>query len=68
MARPATFFTALEHTETTGASGLDFPARWFYTRLAPGRFLRASTRFWKPIASCPRPLALRSGEILARPV
>ncbi|MFD4994032.1 hypothetical protein ACFWH7_04845 [Cellulosimicrobium cellulans] len=62
---PATFVGAVRRADAAGASGLDFPSRWLYTRIAPGRYLEASTRFGRPAASYPGPLAVRAGTRLA---
>ena len=35
MSDPATFFRSLARAERVGASGLDYPARWLYTRSRP---------------------------------
>ncbi|ANC32725.1 hypothetical protein [Isoptericola dokdonensis] len=64
LARPETFFAALDHTEEAAADGLDYPARWLYTRAGADRFLESSTRFGRPVASFPGPLAVRAGTTL----
>jgi hypothetical protein len=66
--RPEVFLAALARADVVGAFGLDFPARWLYTRVRPGRFLEASTRLWRPACSFPGPLAVRVGTqiLLAR--
>lgn len=60
------FFGSLVRAEATGASAMHFPSRWLYSRVAPGQFLEASSRFWRPIASFPGPLAIRAGSRLAQ--
>ncbi|QJW35985.1 hypothetical protein [Cellulosimicrobium protaetiae] len=64
MLSPAAFLASLERAEAAGASGLDYPARWLYSRVAPGRYLEASSRFGRPVASYPGPLAVRAGTTL----
>ncbi len=64
MLSPAAFLGALGRAEAAGASGLDYPARWLYSRVAPGRYLEASSRFGRPVASYPGPLAVRAGTTL----
>ncbi len=64
MLSPDAFFASLDRAESTGAGGLDFPARWLYTRAAPGRYLEQSSRFWRFAASYPGPLAVRAGTRL----
>jgi hypothetical protein len=64
MLSPAAFFGALGRAADAGAGGLDFPARWLYTRTAPGSYLEQTTRFWRRTASYPGPLAVRSGTRL----
>lgn len=58
------FLGSLERAERAGASALHFPSRWLYSRVAPGRYLEASSRFGRPSASYPGPLAVRSGTQL----
>ena len=64
MLRPAAFFDALHRAERAGAGGLDYPARWLYTRPRPGLYLEQSTRLWGRAASYPGPLAVRAGTRL----
>lgn len=64
MMRPEVFFDALGRAAERGAAGLDFPARWLYTRVAPGRYLEQTGRLWRYAASYPGPLAVRSGTRL----
>lgn len=59
-----TFVGALERADAVGAAGLDYPARWLYSRVGPGRYLEASRRFWGPAASFPGPVAVRAGTSL----
>ena len=61
MLEPDTFFAALRRADAVGASGLDYPSRWLYSRVAPGRYLEATRRFWGVAASFPGPLAVRAG-------
>ncbi|WP_159798100.1 hypothetical protein [Puerhibacterium puerhi] len=68
VAAPEAFFGALARADAAGATALDYPARWLYARVgdaAPGgRYLEASTRFWRPVAGFPGPLAVRPGTRL----
>ncbi|WES63881.1 glycosyltransferase [Microbacter sp. GSS18] len=64
MLDPEAFFTALARADARGAAGLDFPARWLYTRPSPGRYLESSTRFWRIAGGFPGPLAVRAGSRL----
>lgn len=61
MPQPDVFVEMVERADRAGAWALDFPARWLYTRVSPGRFLEASTRFWRLACSFPGPLAVRAG-------
>lgn len=65
MLDPDAFFTALGRAEDAGAGALEYPSRWLYSRVAPGRYLEASTPFGRPSASYPGPLAVRAGTTLA---
>ena len=42
MLRPESFFAALRRAADADAGGLDFPSRWLYSRVAPGRYLEQS--------------------------
>lgn len=64
MLDPDRFFSSLRRAEATGAGAMDYPSRWLYSRVSPGRYLEASTRFWRPAASYPGPLAIRAGSQL----
>lgn len=64
MLDPETFFAMLDRAERAGAGGLDFPARWLYTRTRSGRYLEATRRFWQSAGAFPGPLAVRSGTVL----
>ena len=64
MPHPDAFFAALSRAADAGAGGLDYPARWLYTRVRPGRYLEQATRFWRLAASYPGPLAVRAGTRL----
>lgn len=66
MLDPARFLRSLERAEATGTSALHYPSRWLYSRASGGRYLEASTRFWRPAASYPGPLAVRAGSRLTR--
>lgn len=58
------FFEVLEHADAAGASGLDYPSRWLYSRVAPGRYLERCDRRWRLSASYPGPTAVRAGTRL----
>lgn len=68
MSAPGTFFRMLDRAEDVGASALEYPSRWLYARVGDvpggGRYLEASTRFWRPAASFPGPLAVKPGVTL----
>lgn len=64
MLRPDVFFDMLERADRAGAGGLDFPARWLYTRTGRGRYLEVTRRLWQSAASFPGPLAVRAGTVL----
>ncbi len=64
MLNPRVFLGSLRTADATGADGLHYPARWLYSRVAPGRYLEASSRFGRPRASYPGPLAVRAGTRL----
>ncbi|WP_265523560.1 hypothetical protein [Oerskovia flava] len=61
---PDSFLAALTKADDAGAGGLHYPSRWLYSRVAPGRYLEASTRWGRPVASYPGPLAVRAGTRL----
>ncbi|MFB8230024.1 hypothetical protein [Cellulosimicrobium sp. NPDC055967] len=58
------FLSTLDSADRAGARGLHYPSRWLYSRVAPGRYLEASTRSGRPSASYPGPLAVRAGTRL----
>lgn len=69
MVAPEAFFACLSRADDAGASALDYPSRWLYARTGDvrsggGRYLEGSTRLWRPAASYPGPLAVRSGTQL----
>lgn len=64
MLNPARFFEALVHAERSGADALEYPSRWLYSRVAMGRYLEKTDRFWRVAASYPGPLAVRAGAVL----
>ncbi|TLP97039.1 hypothetical protein FEF26_08015 [Nesterenkonia salmonea] len=66
MLDPEQFFRSLHRAESLGASAMDYPSRWLYAQVGPGRFLEASTRFGRPAASFPGPLAIRAGTQLVQ--
>ncbi|GAA5212179.1 hypothetical protein GCM10025774_35810 [Microbacterium kyungheense] len=64
MPRTDVFLGVLDRADASGAWAMDYPARWLYTRVQPGRFLEASTRLWRLACSFPGPLAVRAGTVL----
>jgi hypothetical protein len=60
LAAPQTFSETLDAADAAGSAGMDYPSRWLYARLADGSYLESSSRFWRPVASYPAPLAIRS--------
>jgi hypothetical protein len=68
MTAPETFVAALGRADDAGATALDYPSRWLYNRVGDagggGRYLEASTRFWRPVAGYPGPLAIRPDQEL----
>lgn len=64
MVDSPTFFDALGRADAAAAAGLDYPARWLYSRVRPGRYLEQAAPGWKLAASFPGPLAIRSGTRL----
>jgi hypothetical protein len=64
MLRPESFLASLRRAAGAGATALDYPSRWLYARVAPGRYLEASRRSGRPAASYPGPLAVRAGTRL----
>lgn len=64
MLRPEAFFASLRRAAEAGAGGLDYPARWLYSRVARGRYLEQTNRLWRLAASYPGPLAVRAGTRL----
>lgn len=64
MLSPDKFFETLHTADSRGADGLEYPSRWLYSRVSPGRYLEASTRTGRPAASYPGPLAVRAHTAL----
>lgn len=64
IAAPTTFLGALRAADAAAAAGLEYPARWLYSRVGPGRFLESATRLGRPAASFPGPVAVRAGARL----
>lgn len=58
------FFDTLHHAEQSGRGALDYPSRWLYSRVAPGRYLEKTSRMWRVAGSYPGPLAVRAGTVL----
>lgn len=63
MLDPERFLRSLRRADATGTAAMDYPSRWLYARTGSG-YLEASTRFWRPTASYPGPLAIRAGSRL----
>jgi hypothetical protein len=61
---PARFAEAIETADRRGARGLEYPARYLYTRSSKGVFLEATRSFWRRRASYPGPVAVRAGSSL----
>ncbi|WP_157814023.1 MULTISPECIES: hypothetical protein [unclassified Microbacterium] len=59
-----TFVACIEEAERHGAGGLDYPSRYFMGRSSSGRLLETSTRWWRPYAHYPAPMAVRAGSRL----
>lgn len=64
MVSPPSFFGALARADEADAGGMEYPARWLYSRVAPGRYLEQAGRFWRHAASYPGSLAVKSGTVL----
>lgn len=64
MLSPETFFASLNRADEVGAAALEYPSRWLYARVGPGRYLEASSRLGGVAASYPGPMAVRSGTRL----
>lgn len=61
---PAAFIGALEEADRGGFGAMEYPARWLYQRIGERSFLERCSRFWKPIAGFPGPVAVRPGAQL----
>lgn len=61
----STFLSCLAETEAAGMHGLEYPARYLYTRLRRGFFLEHCTRMWGIEGNYPGPVAVRAGTTLA---
>jgi hypothetical protein len=59
------FVEMIKRADAAGAAGLDFPSRWIYARTRGGRFLEGCSRWWRPAAAYPGPLAVRAGSKLS---
>jgi hypothetical protein len=59
------FVEMIERADARGAVGLDYPSRWIYSAIRGGRFLEGCSRWWRPAASYPGPLAVRAGAKLS---
>jgi hypothetical protein len=58
---PAIFAEVLARADAGGHNALDYPSRWLYAHTGGGQYLEASSRWWRPIAGYPGPLAVRVG-------
>lgn len=61
---PQAFFGSISRADASGAAGLDYPSRWLYSRVGPGRYLEKSRRWGGLSAGYPGPLAVRAGSRL----
>ncbi|UNK70146.1 hypothetical protein [Microbacterium sp. H1-D42] len=61
---PDAFFAMLRRANVNGADGLEYPARWLYTRSRHGWYLEVSRRWWQRAASFPGPVAVKAGTQL----
>jgi hypothetical protein len=57
------FVSCLEEADLRGATGLEYPMRYLYTRTRSGRFLEMSSRRWGTIANYPGPVAVAAGTV-----
>jgi hypothetical protein len=60
----AVFLEMLRRAARARADALEFPSRWLYARTGEGRYLEASSRWWRAAAGYPGPLAVRAGAKL----
>lgn len=58
------FFEMIQRADASGAAGLEYPARWLYTRSRRGWYLEVTRRWWQRAASFPGPVAVKSGTRL----
>jgi hypothetical protein len=61
---PAAFIRSVELADAHGASALHYPQRWLYAGTRRGRFVEASTRWFRVAAGFPGPAAVRAGTNL----
>jgi hypothetical protein len=66
LPEPTTLVSTLRRADDAGADGLEFPARWLYTRVGSRRFLESCSRLWRPASSYPGPVAVRAGTSLVQ--
>jgi hypothetical protein len=59
----AEFVSCLEEADERGATGLEYPSRYLYTRTRSGRFLEMSSRRWGTIGNYPGPVAVVAGTV-----
>jgi hypothetical protein len=59
------FLAALQEADARGFGGVDYPARSFYQRLGPHRYLEDSRRWWRIAAGYPGAIAVRPGTVLS---
>jgi len=64
LPRPDVFREVLRHADESAAEGLEYPARWLYTRVGTERFLESCGALWRTSSSYPGPVAVRAGTTL----
>lgn len=57
------FVSCLEEADLRGATALEYPSRYLYTRTRTGRFLEMSSRTWGTIGNYPGPVAVVAGTV-----
>jgi hypothetical protein len=55
---------SMRRADRVAATGVEFPARWLYSRVEQGKFLEACGRWWGSISSYPGPVAVKPGVTL----
>lgn len=64
MVNPAVFFDCLAEAHSRATRAMEFPSRYLYSRAGDGRYLEASTRWWRLRSNYPAPMAVRSDSVL----